>query len=66
MRVVPFVAAAAYALGEQLRSTGTFGAPLEQLGITMIDSPLRALAAYAGGYGLTFATARSARRWAGG
>jgi apolipoprotein N-acyltransferase len=55
-RAVPFVAAAAFALGEQLRSTSALGVPLEQLGITMIDSPLRALAAYAGGYGLTFVT----------
>jgi len=55
-RAVPFVAAAAFALAEQLRSTSSLGVPLEQLGITMIDSPLRALAAFAGGYGLTFAT----------
>ncbi|HEV2641568.1 MAG TPA: hypothetical protein VGT98_02620, partial [Candidatus Elarobacter sp.] len=56
VRAVPFVAAAAFALGEQLRSTSALGVPLEQIGITMVDSPLRALAAYAGGYGLTFAT----------
>jgi apolipoprotein N-acyltransferase len=56
VRAVPFVAAAAFALAEQVRSTSALGVPLEQLGITMIDSPLRALAAYAGGYGLTFAT----------
>ena len=56
MRAVPFVAAAAFALAEQVRSTSVLGVPLEQLGITMIDSPLRVLAAYAGGYGLTFAT----------
>jgi apolipoprotein N-acyltransferase len=56
VRVVPFVAAAAFALGEQLRSTSALGVPLEQLGITMVDSPLRPLAAYLGGYGLTFAT----------
>jgi apolipoprotein N-acyltransferase len=55
-RAVPFVAAAAFALGEQIRSSTVLGVPLEQLGITMIDSPLRALAAFAGGYGLTFAT----------
>src|SRR6202163_3352686 len=55
-RAVPFVAAAAFALAEQIRSTSSLGVPLEQLGITMIDSPLRALAAYAGGYGLTFTT----------
>ncbi len=56
VRAVPFVAAAAFALGEQLRSTSALGVPLEQLGITMVDSPLRPLAAFAGGYGLTFAT----------
>src|SRR6202048_663066 len=56
VRVVPFVAAAAFALGEQLRSTSALGVPLEQLGITMVDSPLRPLAAYLGGYGLTFVT----------
>ncbi len=55
-RVVPFVAAAAFTLGEQVRSTSAFGVPLEQLGTTMVDSPLRPLAAFAGGYGLTFAT----------
>jgi len=55
-RAVPFVAAAAFALGEQVRSSTALGVPLEQLGITMIDSPLRPLAAFAGGYGLTFAT----------
>ena len=55
-RAVPFVAAAAFALGEQVRSSTALGVPLEQLGITMIDSPLRPLAAFAGGYGLTFVT----------
>jgi apolipoprotein N-acyltransferase len=55
-RAVPFVAAAAFALGEQVRSSTALGVPLEQLGITMIDSPLRPLAAFVGGYGLTFAT----------
>ena len=56
VRAVPFVAAAAFTLGEQIRSTSAFGVPLEQLGTTMVDSPLRPLAAFAGGYGLTFAT----------
>ena len=55
-RVVPFVAAAAFALAEQVRSSSALGVPMEQLGTTMVDSPLRPLAAYAGGYGLTFAT----------
>jgi apolipoprotein N-acyltransferase len=55
-RTVPFVAAAAFTLGEAIRSSTVLGVPFEQLGTTMIDSPLRALAAFAGGYGLTFAT----------
>ncbi len=57
VRAVPFVAAAAYALAEQLRSSGTFGVPFSQLGVALIDSPLRALAAFGGGYALTFAAA---------
>ncbi len=56
-RVVPLVAAAAFTLAEQLRSTGVLAVPCEQIGVAMIDSPLRALAAYGGGYALTFATA---------
>ena len=56
-RAFPFVAAALFALGEWWRSSGTFGLPFSQLGVAMIDSPLRPLAAYAGGYGVTFATA---------
>lgn len=55
-RVVPVVVAAAYALCEALRSSGTLGVPFSQLGVAMIDSPLRPLAAFAGGYGITFAT----------
>ncbi|MBV8642795.1 MAG: apolipoprotein N-acyltransferase [Candidatus Eremiobacteraeota bacterium] len=57
VRLVPLAVAAAFALGEQLRSVTALGVPLEQLGLTMIDSPLRPLAAFAGGFGLTFATA---------
>jgi apolipoprotein N-acyltransferase len=56
VRAVPFVAAAAFALAEQVRSSSALGVPMEQLGTTMVDSPLRPLAAFAGGYGLTFAT----------
>ena len=56
-RAVPFAAAAAFTLAEQVRSSTALGVPVEQLGTTMIDSPLRPLAAFAGGYGLTFATA---------
>lgn len=57
VRAVPFAAAAAYALGEQLRSTGTLGVPFSQLGVALVDSPLRPLAAFGGGYALTFAAA---------
>jgi apolipoprotein N-acyltransferase len=56
-RIVPYVIAAAYTLGELLRSEGTLGVPFSQLGVAMIDSPLRPLAAFVGGYGITFATA---------
>jgi apolipoprotein N-acyltransferase len=55
-RAVPFVAAAAFALAEHVRSSSLLGVPIEQIGVAMIDSPLRALAAFAGGYGLTFVT----------
>lgn len=57
VRAVPLVAAAAYALAEQLRSSGTLGVPFSQLGVGLIDSPLRPLAAFGGGYALTFAAA---------
>jgi apolipoprotein N-acyltransferase len=56
-RVVPLVVAAAYAFCEALRSSGVFGVPFSQIGVAMIDSPLRPLAAFVGGYGITFATA---------
>jgi apolipoprotein N-acyltransferase len=55
-RTVPLVAAAAFALAEQVRSSSALGVPIEQLGVAMVDSPLRPVAAFAGGYGLTFAT----------
>jgi apolipoprotein N-acyltransferase len=51
----PLVAAAAFTLAEQLRATGVMGCPLEQLGVALVDSPLRAIGAYAGVYGITFA-----------
>ncbi|HEY4441543.1 MAG TPA: apolipoprotein N-acyltransferase [Candidatus Elarobacter sp.] len=57
VRLVPIVAAAAYTIAELLRSSGVLGVPLEQLGVALIDSPLRPLAAYAGVYGITFVTA---------
>ena len=55
-RWVPVVAACAFVVGEQLRSTGVLGVPLEQIGVAMVDSPLRPLGAYAGVYGITLAT----------
>jgi apolipoprotein N-acyltransferase len=54
--LVPIVAAAAFTLGEEVRSIGVMGDPFSQLGVAEIDSPLRALAAYGGGYAITFAT----------
>lgn len=56
VRLVPLVVAAAFAFAEAVRSSGTLGLPFSQLGVAMIDSPLRPLAAFAGGYGITFAT----------
>lgn len=53
--VAPLSAAAAFTVGEWLRSIGVLGAPFDQLGYTQADSPLRAIAAYAGTYGVTFA-----------
>ncbi len=53
--LAPLAAAAAFALCEWLRSIGTFGAPFDQLGYTQADWPLRAIAAYAGTTGITFA-----------
>ncbi len=57
VRFVPVAAAAAFTLAELVRSTGVMGGPLEQIGVAMIDSPLRPIAAYLGVYGITFATA---------
>ncbi|MBV8373664.1 MAG: apolipoprotein N-acyltransferase [Candidatus Eremiobacteraeota bacterium] len=50
----PLAAAAAFSVAEWLRSIGPIGAPFDQLGYTQAESPLRALAAYAGSYGITF------------
>jgi apolipoprotein N-acyltransferase len=55
--LVPAVFAAAFTAAEWVRSSGVLGVPFGQLGMAMIDSPLRPLAAFAGGYGLTFAVA---------
>jgi apolipoprotein N-acyltransferase len=51
----PLAAAAAFTVFEWLRSIGLLAAPFDQLGYTQADSPLRAIAAYVGTYGITFA-----------
>ena len=52
--LVPVAAALAFAITEWLRSIGVIGVPFAQLGTTQVDTPLRALGAYAGTSGLTF------------
>jgi apolipoprotein N-acyltransferase len=52
--VAPLGAAAAFTCCEWWRSVGVLAAPFDQLGYTQADSPLRAVAAYAGTYGITF------------
>jgi apolipoprotein N-acyltransferase len=52
--LAPLGAAAAFAGCEWLRSIGILAAPFDQLGYTQADTPLRAIAAYAGTYGITF------------
>jgi apolipoprotein N-acyltransferase len=54
-QVAPLAAAAAFAFAEWLRSVGLLGVPFDQLGYTQAGTPLRAIAAYAGTYGVTFA-----------
>ena len=49
----PLAAAAAFAFCEWLRSVGILGAPFDQLGYTQAGTPLRALGAYLGSYGIT-------------
>lgn len=53
--LAPLAAAAGFTLCEWLRSIGPLGAPFDQLGYTQAGGPLRALAAYAGTYGVTLA-----------
>jgi apolipoprotein N-acyltransferase len=53
----PLAIAAAFTAGEWMRSTGILGVPFGQLGLPLIDSPLRPIAAFAGGYGSTFVVA---------
>ncbi len=50
----PLAVAAAFTICEWLRSIGVLAVPFDQLGYTQADSPLRALAAYGGTYGITF------------
>jgi apolipoprotein N-acyltransferase len=52
--LAPLAAAAAFTVCEWLRSIGLLAAPFDQLGYTQADSPLRAIAAYLGTYGITF------------
>ncbi len=53
--LAPLAAAAAFAFCEWLRSVGILGAPFDQLGYTQAGTPLRAIAAYFGSYGITLA-----------
>jgi len=55
--VAPMLTAAAFTAAEWMRSSGIVGVPFGQLGYPLVDSPLRPIAAFAGGYGLTFAVA---------
>lgn len=50
----PLGAAAAFTVFEWVRSIGVLGAPFDQLGYTQAGTVLRAVAAYAGTYGVTF------------
>ena len=51
--LAPAVAACAFVAAEWMRSSGLLGVPVGQLGLPLIDSPLRPGAAFIGGYGLT-------------
>ena len=55
--LAPLVTAAAFSAAEWMRSSGIVGVPFGQLGLPLVDSPLRPIAAFAGGYGLTFVIA---------
>jgi apolipoprotein N-acyltransferase len=55
--LAPLVIAAAFTAGEWMRSCGILGVPFGQLGLPLVDSPLRPLAAFVGGYGLTLIVA---------
>lgn len=55
--IAPLATAAAFTAAEWMRSSGIVGVPFGQLGLPLIDSPLRPLAAFVGGFGITFAIA---------
>jgi apolipoprotein N-acyltransferase len=58
--LAPLAAAAAFSLAEWGRSSGFMGAPFAHLGYPLIDTPLAALAAFAGSTGLGFVVACAA------
>jgi apolipoprotein N-acyltransferase len=51
--LLPLAAALAFAITEWVRSIGIIGVPFAQLGVTQVETPLRALGAYIGTSGLT-------------
>ncbi|HUA09046.1 MAG TPA: apolipoprotein N-acyltransferase [Candidatus Acidoferrales bacterium] len=53
--LVPLAASFAFAITEWLRSIGVAGVPFAQIGTIAVDTPLRALGAYAGTSGCTVA-----------
>lgn len=52
--LAPLAAAGIFTGCEWIRSIGALGSPFGQLGYTQADTPLRALAAFAGTFGITF------------
>jgi apolipoprotein N-acyltransferase len=55
--LAPAVAAAGFVVAEWARSSGLLAVPFGQLGLPLVEGPLRPLAAFAGGYALTLAAA---------
>jgi apolipoprotein N-acyltransferase len=53
--LAPIGAAAAFTICEWLRSIGVLAVPFDQIGYSQADMPWKALAAYVGSFGLTFA-----------
>ena len=58
--LAPLAGAAAFVAFEWLRSSGEFGVPFGQLAAPFVATPLAPLAAFVGGYGLTFTIAVAA------